>query len=118
MKFRVGNYIIDAHELADKLSLNIQSVIGGKVVLEQMGDLIGINNTVIYNIINLDDTESDIAIKQKNKIFGDYLISFEQHSDGKLELWYTKIDKNYNAFVSQKKINGETLTIALKKEVS
>jgi tetrahydromethanopterin S-methyltransferase subunit H len=117
MKFRVGNYLIDAHELDQKLSLNVQSVIGGEVVLEKMGKFIGVNDKVIYNIINLEGMESDIAIKQKNKIFGDYLISFEQCNNGKLELWYTKIDKSYKAFVSQKKINGETLTIAFEKEV-
>lgn len=117
MKFRVGNYLIDAHELDQKISLNVQSVIGGTVVLEKIGEFIGVNDTVIYNIVDLEDIESDIGIKQKNKIFSDYLISFEQHNDGRLELWYTKINKSYKAFVSQKKINGETLTIAFEKEV-
>jgi tetrahydromethanopterin S-methyltransferase subunit H len=116
MKFRVGNYIIDAHELDNKVSLNIQSAIGGNVKLVKMGDFIGYDDRVVYEIENLGEMEEEISQKQKNKIFGDYLISFEQMKDGKLKIWYTKIEKSHRAFVSQKKINGETMTIALEKE--
>jgi len=117
MKTIVGNYKVKFHVLDEKITINVQSIIEGEVILEtDEQNFISLESPMVYDIIN-SDFEDDIYVKQKIKHFGDFIVSFEQTKEGKLKIWYAKLDLTHCGWVSRKKIDGETLTIAHRKEV-
>jgi hypothetical protein len=114
MKFSCGQYVLKVANLDNKISINVSEKDGRKIEVVQTQEFISRDNKIIYKI---KDFEGELWFKQKIKNFDDYIISFKQTKEGTLEMWYTKLDHSRVAFASHKKINGETLTIAMEKEV-
>jgi len=115
MKVLIDKYNLNIHQLDNKIILTVSSRIG-TVKMKNISQKISLEKSVSYFINTLSTNNKFKNIKIEKKI-GKYILIFKQNKEGILEIFYKPEQKQYKeAFVSRKRINGESLTISLLKE--